>query len=612
MNYLVLSTTGLATAQRLQRELGGVIHAYSKRVQDSDTRPFDNVGAALGDLFNSGKPLVALCAAGIIIRHLAPHLTGKNTDAPVIALAEDGTAIVPLLGGHHGGNVLARNIGDILNLAPAITTASDTMFDVALDEPPQGCRLANPGDVKSFVAAMRDGAVVAVAGEADWLTSSNIPQVDTGADTGADTGTLRITITDEPMAGDEQHLIYHRQNLALGVGCERRAGGGEVIALISHTLEEANLSPLSLAGLYSLNLKEDEAALHEAAAHFDIPARFFDLATLQAQEDYLPNPSDIVKAEVGVAGVAEAAALAVGGQLVVEKQKSKRSTCAISRSDAIIDAEAHGQARGHLSIVGIGPGRADWRTGAAEAAIRHADIIVGYSLYLELIADLVNDKDCRAYNLGEEETRVAAAIELAASGKNVALVSSGDAGVFAMGALAHELLDRDDAPVHWDRISLELSPGISAMQAAAMRVGAPLGHDFCAISLSDLLTPREVILKRVVAAASADFVIAFYNPVSKRRRDLLGIARDLLLRHRPEDTPVVLARNLGRADENVTAMPLSQLQVDDVDMLTLVMIGSSETRARKRGDGTWSVYTPRGYAAKGTELGTELSKEEQA
>ena len=167
-----------------------------------------------------------------------------------------------------------------------------------------------------------------------------------------------------------------------------------------------------------------------------------------------------------------------------------------------------------------------------------------------------------------------------------------------MAALAHELLDQDGAPASWQRISVELSPGISAMQAAALRAGAPLGHDFCAISLSDLLTPRDVILRRVEAAAAGDFVISFYNPVSKRRRDLLDIARKILLKHRPEDTPVILARNLGRAGESIIVLPLKDLQIDDVDMLTLVMIGSSETRARRRGDGTWSVYTPRGYAAK--------------
>lgn len=150
------------------------------------------------------------------------------------------------------------------------------------------------------------------------------------------------------------------------------------------------------------------------------------------------------------------------------------------------------------------------------------------------------------------------------------------------------------------------------MQAAALRAGAPLGHDFCAISLSDLLTPRQVIVKRIEAAAMGDFVISFYNPVSRKRRDLLAIARDILRRHRPDDTPVILARNLGRPSESITVLRLKDLSVDDVDMLTLVMIGSSETKARKRGDGSWSVYTPRGYAAKHPELTGDAEKEASA
>lgn len=590
MNYLVLSQTGLATARRLQLAMGGVIHGYAPRLNHADVRPFDDVGLALRRLFSSGEPLIALCAAGIVIRHLAPVLTDKHTDAPVLAVAEDGSAVVPLLGGHHGGNTLARGMGDILDTAPAVTTASDHLFDVALDEPPAGWRLSNPGNMKTFAADLRDGAKVVLIGDCPWLRDSALPLADHGA--------LRITTADHAMTGDGRHLIYHRQDLALGVGCERGVDGDEIIDLITRTLRAENLSPLSLAGIFSLDLKTDEAGIHAAAAHFHIPARFFDLPTLQAEEDRLATPSEIVKAEVGVSGVAEAAALAAGGRLVVDKQKSRRATCAISRADGVIQPDNLGAARGHLSIVGIGPGQADWRTGAAEAAVRGADVVVGYGLYLDLIADLVVDKECQIYDLGQEELRVRAAMERAAMGANVALVSSGDAGVYAMGALAHELLDRDDAPRGWDRISIALSPGISAMQAAALRAGAPLGHDFCAISLSDLLTPRMDILKRIEAAAAGDFVISFYNPVSRRRRDLLALARDLLLQHRPDDTPVILARDLGRPGETLRVLRLADLQVDDVDMLTLVMVGSSTTRARKRGDGTWSVYTPRGYGAK--------------
>ena len=597
MNFLVLSETGLATAKRLQEKLGGVIYGRLKNGNHSDVRAVDSISDALRDLFAKGEPVVALCAAGIVIRHLVPVLTSKYTDAPVVSVSETGSAIVPLIGGHHGANDLSRQIGDILEVTPAITTASDSFFKVALDHPPMGWKLTNPENNKKFVAALRDGASVQIDGDADWLRDSNLPI--------SDDGELKITISDTIMTGDDQHLVYHRKNLALGVGCERNAEASELISLITDSLDAQNLSPFSLAGLFSIDLKMDENAVHATAEHFNIPARFFDVEALQAQESRLANPSDIVKAEIGVAGVSEASALAAGGELIVEKHKSKRATCAITRADNIIDPKALGTARGHLAVVGIGPGRADWRTGAAENAVRRADVIVGYHLYLNLIEDLIMDKEQHGYDLGKEEDRVRAAIDLAATGKNVALVSSGDAGVYAMGALAHELLDRDGAPASWDRITLELTPGVSAMQAAALRVGAPLGHDFCAISLSDLLTPREVILQRVEAAAAGDFVISFYNPVSKKRRDLLAIARDTLLQHRPDNTPVVLARNLGRPTEEITILELKDLQVDDVDMLTLVMVGSSETRARKRGDGSWSVFTPRGYAAKHTPLKKE-------
>ncbi len=595
MNYLVLSEVGLATARALQAELGGVIHGTLMAEKYKDIKSIDSIRKALHDLFATGEPLIALCAAGIVIRHLAPVLTDKHTDAAVLSLAEDGSVIVPLLGGHHGANDLARRMADILGIKPAITTASDVLFGVAFDEPPAGWKLANPKNHKEFVSALRDGASLTINGQADWLDGLDLPLVEHGD--------LTITILEpanSTITGDASHLVYYRQVLALGVGCERGADGAEMIELISRTLATENLSDLSLAGLFSIDLKMDEAAMFEAATHFDIPARFFDLETLQAQEHRLANPSDIVRAEIGVAGVAEAAALAAvhQGELLVEKHKGKRTTCAIARSGRIIAPHELGMARGHLSIVSIGPGRADWRTPASESALRRAGVIVGYGLYLDLIAELIVDKDRHAYELGEEEDRVRAAIELAAAGHNVALVSSGDAGVYAMGALVHELLDREGVPPSWDRISLELTPGVSAMQAAALRVGAPLGHDFCAISLSDLLTPREVIVQRVEAAAAGDFVISFYNPVSRKRRDLLAIARDILLSHRPDDTPVILARNLGRASETITVLHLKDLVVDDVDMLTLVMIGSSETKARKRGDGSWSVYTPRGYAAK--------------
>jgi len=325
---------------------------------------------------------------------------------------------------------------------------------------------------------------------------------------------------------------------------------------------------------------------------------------LEAEAPRLANPSEIVFAEVGCHGVSEGAALAVAGKdgaLIVDKRKSRSTTCAIARAPAAIDPETVGQARGRLSVVGIGPGKNAWRTPEATQALRGASDVVGYGLYLDLIEDLIKDKNLHSSALGAEEDRARQALDLAAAGAQVALVSSGDAGIYALASLVFELLDREGRPglnrPAWNRVEVSVTPGISAMQAAAARIGAPLGHDFCAISLSDLLTPLDDIRRRLQAAAAGDFVVALYNPVFKRRKKQLVMAREILLSARPPQTPVVLARNLGRDGEAVTVVTLNDLEPGMVDMLTLVLIGSSNTQVMDTTNGP-RVFTPRGYAKK--------------
>ena len=249
-------------------------------------------------------------------------------------------------------------------------------------------------------------------------------------------------------------------------------------------------------------------------------------------------------------------------------------------------------------MVGIGPGAAAWRTPEASQALAGAAHVVGHGLYLDLIADAIDGKARHQTPLGEEEARVARALDLAASGESVALVSSGDPGIFALAALVFELLERrDHGP--WNRVEITVVPGVSAFQAAAARLGAPMGHDFCVVSLSDLLTPWAAIRRRLRAAADGDFIVALYNPASKRRKKRLAEARDILLSARAEDTPVVVARNLGRDGEQTDIIRLGGLDSGSADMLSVILVGNSRTRVTARGASRW-VYTPRGYEVERT------------
>jgi cobalt-precorrin 5A hydrolase/precorrin-3B C17-methyltransferase len=596
---IVLGPSGLALAQRLATELpDAMLHGYAPRIADAAVR-FDDVAAHLRRLFAAGEPIVAVCSAGIVVRSLAPLLVDKSTEPPVVAVAEDGSAAVPLLGGHHGANDLARRIAAMTGGVAAVTTAGDLRFGLALDDPPPGWRVGNPEAAKAVTAALLAGEQADVAIrtadlDCGWLAAEGLRfKADIRR-------SASIVVTDQVGAQEKDTLLLHPATLALGIGCERGASADEVRALAMQCLAQAGLSPLAVAGVFSIALKAAEPAIHALAQDLDAPARFFPADALLAETPRLSERSDIVFRETGCWGVAEGAALAAAGPqgaLVVTKQRSARATCAVARSPRIIDASACGRARGRLAVVGIGPGHAGGRTAEAEAAIRFATDLVGYRLYLDLLDALGAGKTLHAFDLGQEETRVRAALALAAEGRSVALISSGDAGIYAMASLVFELIERS-ANADWARIEIVGIPGVSAMQVAAARLGAPLGHDFCAISLSDLLTPWPVIEQRLTAAAAGDFVVALYNPVSQRRRIQLVAARDLLLQARAPDTPVAIARNLGRDGEALHLTTLAALDPAEVDMLSIVLIGSSTTRRVKRPDGGAWLYTPRGYDSK--------------
>jgi cobalt-precorrin 5A hydrolase/precorrin-3B C17-methyltransferase len=590
----ILGISALPLAQKLKTELNGEIHTPDC-VAGGDVF-YTKATAHLAQLFQQGQTIIGLCASGILIRAIAPHLNDKRTEPPMIAVAEDGSSIVPLLGGHHGANALTVQIAKTIGGHAAITTASEVRFGFALDDVLPGYTLANPKDVKSFIAALLAGedlSLVRHPGESQDpelpFRCNDIKQLNLAPWVPAFAG-MTIEVSETVLHGDERRLVYHPHTLTIGVGCERGTSHEEVVALIKNTLKENNLALQSVAGYASIDLKEDELAI---SSLYNVS--YFTAEELNALAPKLKTPSNYVMSEVGTPGVAEAAALAAAGpdaELIVAKSKSKRATCAIARSPVPI-LELRGRDRGVLNVVGIGPGSALTRSPAATQALQTSTDWVGYGLYLDLVSNLKQNQTEHHFPLGGEEDRVRHAIELAKQGKQVALVCSGDAGIYAMAALVYEIIDLEP-----NRISVEVIPGISAFQAAAAKAGAMIGHDFCCISLSDLLTPWEAIEKRVKAAAEGDFVISFYNPRSLKRLDQLERAFAILKAHRPPDTPVIIASNLGRTEENVRIVTFADFNPDDVDMLTLVMVGSSQSKSFARGDGKTYAYTPRGYARK--------------
>jgi precorrin-3B C17-methyltransferase len=249
---------------------------------------------------------------------------------------------------------------------------------------------------------------------------------------------------------------------------------------------------------------------------------------------------------------------------------------------------------GRLMIVGLGPGPAEWMTPEAAHAIAAASDIVGYGPYVERLA-LRPDQCAHSSDNRVEMDRARLALRLAAEGRAVAVVSGGDPGVFAMAAALFEALEEDP---RWLKLDIQVAPGVTAMQAAAARLGAPLGHDFCAISLSDNLKPWGVVERRLRAAAEGDFVIALYNPASHARPTRITQAFDLLRGMKALTTPVAFARAVGRAEETLKLMTLGEADASLADMATLVVIGSSETRFIARdGARAWMV-TPRAYGVR--------------
>jgi len=561
---VILGAGALDTARRIQaRYPGARVHGLASRV-DANV-PFDELGAHLRELYARGLPIVALCAAGIVIRCLAPALADKGVEPPVLAVAEDGSAVVPLLGGLTGVNAIAREIADWLGVVPAITTSGELRFGACVLNPPEGYALADVAQGKRFVSDLLAGASTRIDGAAPWLDDVALPRDDAAAHA--------IRVTPDAWRGTRDELVIHPRSVVVGVDAQTVHANEALAARIEAALDAQGLARLALAAIVAPASAIGEAVLEEAAQTLGVPLRFIDVDH-HAQAD----AATLLGRALRVAHTLRAA--------------SNGLACAVASHP--VDPATLGRARGRLTVLGLGPGAAAWLTPAARAALVEATDILGYTTYVNMAGPFRADQRVHGTDNREEMQRARHAFELAAEGRRVAVVSSGDPGVFAMAAAVLEALDESRDP-QWAAVDLRVEPGVSASLATAAQAGAPLGHDFCAISLSDNLKPWDVIEMRLRHAAQADLVMAFYNPISRARPWQLDRALDVVRAHRAADTVVVLGRDIGRPGATLATTTLGALRSDQVDMRTMVIVGSSTTRRFAIDGGREWVYTPRWY-----------------
>jgi len=555
---VILGQSALATARRIQQVYPTAqIHGLAGRVEGADRR-YQEFGATLRELYQQDTPIIALCAAGIVIRTLAPLLLEKGAEPAVLAVAEDGSAVVPLLGGLGGVNVMAREIAGALQVAAAITTSGELRFGTCLLNPPSGYALADLELGKRFVSDLLAGHSVRIEGAAPWLDQAQLPQ-DPQAQRSIHVGSA------ERIANANELLIYPR-SVAVAVSAQLE----DLPNAVRAALQQAGVAQQALACLLAADTEMASAKLREAAIELGVPLRF-----VAAHNDLD----------------------ALARQALPQATISRANGLAIARAEQPLDVAQIGRQRGRLAVIGLGPGAAELMVPAVKAELARATDVLGYETYVRMAGPFRADQVQHCTDNREEMQRARHAFRLAAEGRSVIVVSSGDPGVFAMAAAVLEALHESTDPA-WHSVELEILPGVSASLATAAQAGAPLGHDFCVMSLSDNLKPWSIIEKRLDLAAAADLALAFYNPISRARPWQLGRALEIVAQHRTAATPVVLGRDIGRPGQSLRVTTLGQLTPDQVDMRTMVLIGSSTTCTFPKAEGGEWVYTPRWYGEK--------------
>ena len=559
------------------------------------------------DSFRQGNVLIFVGAAGIAVRSIAPYIEDKTKDPAVIVIDEEGRNVIPLLSGHIGGGVReAKKISELLGANLVVTTASDVSGEFAVDvfASENGFAISDMKKAKEFTARLLEEKEAAyevdaeiagmpsydvdtgyanvvrqlAAGEcygSDAKDTDNAELDESAKETDIEKSKACFTISFRKDKSESGVLNLIPKCIVIGVGCKKGTPYEKLWAFVEDKLSEHNIDKRAVGVLASVDIKKEEEGLIRVAKELEAEFKVFSSDVLMAQEGEF-TASEFVKSITGTDNVCERAVAACGcKKIIVTKESSDGMTFAAG----VIDSRC-----GKVSVVGIGPGNYENMTIKAAQTLKACDVIAGYTVYCDLVRPFFPDKEYISTPMMGEEKRVKLAYEKAAEGKKVALVCSGDAGVYGMAGLCYE------EAVNFDNVDTEVVPGVTAAISGAALLGAPLIHDFCLISMSDRLTPMELIEKRLRAAASADMVVVIYNPESKGRKGYLAHACEILMENLPPERVCGIAGNIGRDGEYCKVMTLGELKGAEVDMFSTIFVGNSSTR-----DIAEHMVTLRGY-----------------
>ena len=577
-----------------------------------EDRALQALSAWCKEAFASADALLFVGACGIAVRGVARYVAHKFSDPAVVCVDESGTFAVPLLSGHVGGaNALARRVAGLCGGTPVITTATDVNGIFAVDEwaVSQGLAILDREEAKEVSAALlRDEAV---GFSTDFDVCGELPAGLVCGDEAASCAvgmSVSLNASRRPFA---RTLRLVPRAVVVGVGCKRGTPYEVLRARVDECLSKAQVAPEAVCALATIDLKADEEAVRRLVSDRGWELRLYAAGELAGVPGDFAA-SAFVRETVGVDNVCERAACAGGGRLLLHKDAAGGVTVALALELPALafgarPSTAHAKARGGVGslggsaavqedgdlagkqlrkvvCVGIGPGGGDDMTLKAHKTLLDAEVIVGYTTYVDLVRDSYPQAEFVTTGMRAEVARCHEALRLASVGKRVAVVCSGDPGVYGMAGLLMELVGE------YPGVSVEVVPGVSAANGGAGLLGAPLMNDWCCISLSDLMTPWEEIEGRLRAAGRTGFCVCLYNPGSQGRGDCLARACDVLLEHLGEDTVCGIARNVGRLGETSEVLTLGELRGAEVDMRTCVFVGNAQTKVV-----AGRMVTPRGY-----------------